>query len=1537
MGPTSVLYVDDEGYLLELAKIFLERSGEFAITTCENAVDAIRLLSDESFDAIISDYQMPGMDGIQFLKHLREDGDETPFIIFTGKGREDVVIEALNSGADFYLQKGGAPKSQFVELAKKIQYAVARKRSEIALRESESRLRFMLGFYEMAREPEKELLLYAVEGAGSVTGSPLGYLAFLNADESELSMYAWSQKAMQECSIREKPIVYPVETTGLWGEAIRQRRPVITNDYEAPNPKKKGYPEGHPRIIRHMNVPVMDGNRIVMVAGVANKPSDYLDDDVRQLTLMMQGLWQVLKRRRIEDALRDANEQLVASDEALREQNAELARSGQRFRESESRFRQLAEATVEGIVLHKGGVISDLNERACELFRYSRSEMIGRDVLTLAAPDSSELVRQKIAEGFEKPYEAKGLRKDGSTFWAELRSRNFASGSETFRITTLWDITERKDAENALRESEAALSSIFRAAPIGIGLVSDRILLRVNDRLCQMTGYRPDELVGQSARILYPSDEDFDFVGREKYGQIKKYGTGTVETRWKQKNGSIRDILLSSTPLDPADPAKGVTFTALDITERKKAEEELAASEERYRIIVETANEGIWVINADFVTTFTNRKMREILGYGAGEMLGHPAWDFVPPGDVESMKESLFERRSGKPGRYERRWQRKDGVVVWCMTSATPLFSPEGVFIGSFGMFTDNTERRQTEKALRESEVKYRSLVETTNTGFVIIDGEGRVIDANDEYIRLTGRATLAEIAGREVIEWTAPSERERNAEAINRCINDGYIRNFEIDYVDPAGRIIPIEINATVLRLENGPQILTLCRDISERRQVQETLRESEEKYRTLVQQSQDGVFIVQDDRLVFYNQALSAMTGYDKTELIGRFISEFIVPEDRQKVMARHHERVDGRPAPASYEFSVLHKDGSSRVRVRMHAGMATYRGRPATIGTFHNITEDRKREEALRESEERFRRLISQSFDAVVVHQDGKVVLANESAARIIGASSPERLVGHSVTALVHPDFRGTVEHRIREMLQKEEDTVPPIEERFIRLDGSSVDVEVMGTATHYEGRPAVMVVFRDISDRKRAEDELRLITHNMVDLVTRIDRERRVIYSSPSAERLTGHSAADLIGHDVTEFIHPDDRKRVIEETHAAVEKHLPSVRVEYRYRTKNGEYRWFESETRILYDAQGRYDGAIFTVRDITGRREIETALRESEKRYRTVIENIEDGFFRTDREGLLVMVSPSAVRMAGYTSTDDVIGLPILSIYRDPATRNILLEKMRTSGYIRDYEIELKRKDGRVFWGSISAHYLYDENGMMTGTEGMIRDITERKHMENALRLANRKLLLLGSTSRHDIINQLTVLRGYLDLLEIQHADPSESQLYDRIKSAAQRIASILEFTREYEKIGVMAPVWTDIRELVTNAAGQAIPPGITITCDIPAGYEVFADPMIARVFYNLLDNAVRYGKTITSIRFSMTKTADGCTIVCEDDGAGIPLHEKEKIFTKGFGKGTGLGLFLAREILAITGIAIRETGEPGKGARFEMAVPEGMFRAGTS
>ncbi len=262
------------------------------------------------------------------------------------------------------------------------------------------------------------------------------------------------------------------------------------------------------------------------------------------------------------------------------------------------------------------------------------------------------------------------------------------------------DITQKKVNEEALLESEARIKSIFRSAPVGIGLVTNKVIQKVNERFCEITGFTEEEVLGKSARMLYSSEEDYLLVGEEKYQQINKYGSGTVETIWRKKDGSIINILLSSTPIDVNDINKGVTFTALDISERKKAQQALAESEKKYRDLIQNSGEGIGIVDTNECFTFINPVGASMFGLSEQEMLSHSLFDFCSINSRTAIKDLTKRRSSGVSDNYELEIIRPDGNKRNLIVTATPQYDSTGKFIGTFGIFYDNTERKKAEEEL---------------------------------------------------------------------------------------------------------------------------------------------------------------------------------------------------------------------------------------------------------------------------------------------------------------------------------------------------------------------------------------------------------------------------------------------------------------------------------------------------------------------------------------------------------------------------------------------------------------------------------------------------------------------------------------------------------------------------------------------------------------------------------------------------------------------------------------------------------------------
>lgn len=346
------------------------------------------------------------------------------------------------------------------------------------------------------------------------------------------------------------------------------------------------------------------------------------------------------------------------------------------------------------------------------------------------------------------------------------------------------------------------------------------------------------------------------------------------------------------------------------------------------------------------------------------------------------------------------------------------------------------------------------------------------------------------------------------------------------------------------------------------------------------------------------------------------------------------------------------------------------------------------------------------------------------------------------------------------------------------------------------------------------------------------------------------------------------------------------------------------------------------------------RNRAEEEIHDSERKMRAIFNNAYDGIFLHTPDGTIVDANDRVLQL--YQVTRDEI--PGLSLTKDLSAASNPLETLPRiwqevmEGKPRLFEWRARRpKDGSEF--DVEVHL---SKITLEGRELIIanvRDITERKRAEDALVHMSEKLKLMNSVIRHDITNQLMIIRGYLILIREDQAGQNKDSYFERIEKAAQSIQELITFSRDYQDIGVEAPRWQDLRETIQRSADQFLPPAPPIIVDIP-GIEVYADLLLEKVFYNLIENAIRHGgPTLKQIRFSSIPTDDGLTLFCEDDGEGIRDAEKELIFTRDYGKNTGLGLFLCREILSITGITIRETGVFGKGARFELSVPATSIR----
>jgi PAS domain S-box-containing protein len=548
------------------------------------------------------------------------------------------------------------------------------------------------------------------------------------------------------------------------------------------------------------------------------------------------------------------------------------------------------------------------------------------------------------------------------------------------------------------------------------------------------------------------------------------------------------------------------------------------------------------------------------------------------------------------------------------------------------------------------------------------------------------------------------------------------------------------------------------------------------------------------------------------------------------------------------------------------------------------------------------------------------------------------SPEELVSGAVpySAIVHPDDLGRIASEIRKFSADGIDKYRQ-EYRIITKDKNvrwiedwkTVWRDEQGTITHFDG------VVIDQTEHLRINDEIELLKISVdqaPDELFWLDFEGNILNVNDAACRMTGYPREELLNMKVFE-IDPDFSCEIWDRVIAEIRERKTLV-FTARQRGKNGVI--IDIEIMAVYVKKDNRDYMFTFVRDITARKQTENALRESDKRYRLILQSANDAIFLHEigetAPGRFIEVNDQACRMLGYTR-DELLQMSIPNVF-------VPEQKERAPGVIKEltltgkvvFQTEMLTKDGRRIPADVS-NRLVELDGRPV-VLSIVHDITDLKRNEKALQATNRKLNLLSSITRHDIINQLTLLTGYI---RISHGYLDDKKnlvkFLEKADKAAKTIEHHIQFTKEYQELGVHAPAWQNVHEIIIKAMGGLHLGNIKVEVD-RTDLEIFADPLCGKVFYNLIDNALRYGgESMKTIRFSSQESGAGLTILCEDDGVGISDEVKKSLFTRGFGKHTGLGLFLSREILAITGITITENGTEGRGARFEITVPKGMYR----
>ncbi|MEI6796264.1 MAG: PAS domain S-box protein, partial [Methanomassiliicoccales archaeon] len=1099
-------------------------------------------------------------------------------------------------------------------------------------------------------------------------------------------------------------------------------------------------------------------------------------------------------------------------------------------------------------------------------------------------------------------------------------------------------VIDREKVLHALEASRRRFETLFSAYNEGVALhelvydegggAIDYRILDVNPAYEQMIGITKQNAVGRLASQLYGGSKA---PYLDIYEAVARLGESTSFDSYFAPLDKYFSISVST-------PSEGQFATVfMDITERIKAARALHESDDRYRQMLDHAGIGIgyWDPQGRLImfNAMAARNMNgvpsDFVGKTMPELFGREAGQFY----FERIKKAIVTEG---PTEYEDMVDLPTGRR-WFLTLHSKVLDSAGKVIGVQVFSHDISARKLAEEALRDSEEKYRILLHESSDPIFSFYRDGTYRYANKAFAAGVGMPPEA-LVGKNIRDVFPPVEAERSSVVLREVFTPCLPRHMEVR-LPPADGDHYYLTSLTPVKNDAGTVITAICssKDITGRKRMEDALRESRKHLAEAQKLGHFGswTFDVRDGKINWTDEVFRIF-GHDPAESAPDFATliNWYHPEDRQDLQDTVHAALT---TGTAYEkdWRIVRPDGSVRYT---HAQGQPISQDGTTIqiwGTIQDITEGRQTEEELRIRD----KALATSIDAFAfADMDGRLTYVNPTFVRMWGFSSAEEVLGRPVS-----DF-WVLANKAQEVVTALAEAGGWEGELTGRhYDESTFDVELSANLVRDESnRPLCMMAsFRDITERKRAEARLRETKEYLQNLMDYANAP--IIVWSPdftitifnhAFERLTGMSAEVVLGRHL-EMLFPEETRTDSMKLIDAATSGDHWETVEIPIRGGRGDVRTVLWNSAVLRSESGAIIATIAQGQDITERKLAEEALLQSELRYRSVTENAKEAMV-VAQDGLLKFVNPRALDMI-QVKEDDAIGRAFIDFIH-PEDRSMVAER-----YLRRldggdapsrYDFRVLGHDGAVTWVSLSVVRISWEG--KPATLNFLVDITERKRAEQELMQANRRLNLLSSITRHDALNQTLIVQGNADLLALKTLDAEQMAHVKTIKRSAENIQRQMEFAKLYQEIGAQTPTWASLRECVRKTKGSLALKGLKIDLSGPE-YLIWADPMVEKVVYNMIDNCLRHSGGAKHLHITTIEHEGELKVAFEDDGVGVTPEDHRHLFERGYGKNTGFGLFLTREILGITGMAIVENGEPGKGARFEITVPAGNWRLGRS
>ena len=845
---------------------------------------------------------------------------------------------------------------------------------------------------------------------------------------------------------------------------------------------------------------------------------------------------------------------------------------------------------------------------------------------------------------------------------------------------------------------------------------------------------------------------------------------------------------------------------------------------------------------------------------------------------------------------------------------------------------------------------------------------DGLMLDVNEAYERLYGWRR-EEVIGRSTEElriWVDLEERERFRALI---AEKGRVMDFLSRARRRNGEIFDSQLSSEVIE-ESGERILlVIVVDVTERRHAETALRQSEQRYRTLAETMVEGILILQDGRFAYANPGALELIGHPFAELQGREFGPFIHPEDRELVRERHRRRTAGEVLEPRYDIRILPRTGEARW-VQIANEKVDWEGRPAVLTLISDISERKAAEQALRASEERFAMLFREAPEAMTLVRaaDGAFLDVNQEWERRTGYARQEAIGRTSLDLALWPQAQER-ESMLRAMRSAR--SVRDHEFALRRRDGAMRRTLLDGVAVEIAGEGCWLFILRDITERRRAEEmraQLAAVVETSSDAIILSDPDVRIVSWNAAAQRMFGWTAAEAVGQPLALIVPPERQHETRRNTEQLKQGEAPPAFETVR-KAKDGRLLDVQVGLSGVYDGEGRLQLVAGIFRDITERKRAEAALRESEQRFRALVELSSDWYWVTDTEHRFTFREGEILRRMGIPPEDDYgkrrWEMGFLNMDEAAwAEHRALLERREE---FRELLLERRSADGRVHWATISGRPLYDAQGRFAGYHGTGRDVTRQMAAEQGLRkfnvalerkvtertaaldAANRELEAFTYSASHDLRAPLRAIDGFADLLaeRLAGALTGEAREYlGQLHAAAARmnrlIDDLLALSQASRAALAKSPV--DLSALARAVAREIEARGgeRRVAWRIADGLGALADPGLMRIMLeNLLGNAWKYTGRRQEAVIEVGANAAG-EIFVRDNGIGFDPAQAAAVFepfrrlegAQHF-EGTGIGLATVQRIVERHGGRVRAEGAAGEGAAFYVWLPPERRRSG--